>query len=426
MSDDYVDFRTDGSNASKAKKGIYLSKTSIILYTCVVVVLLVAEGLIIGLVGRPDCDVVRIAETTQAPPKPVDSTAAPVMTTAGPTGVWANIRLPLDLIPESYVVDLRPILEADADGKYWFFGSSSVRYRCENPTKHVVIHTTKLEFTEDDVSLTSGGSNVDVANTMFYEPNQYFVVETAENCVKGQMYTLAFNNFKGELADDLDGLYRSEYDKSTGEHVVMATTQMQATGARKTFPCFDEPALKAKFAITLWFREDQGYFAISNMPVESSKTDTFDGATWTAYVFEESVPMSTYLLAMVVSDFGSVQNHTTAGVQTRIYGRQEPIDAGEAEYAAIITPQILDFFVDYFNVSYPLPKSDQIGVPDFGAGAMENWGLVIYREVYVLYNEKTSTINYKIRITNIISHELAHQVYYFTYASLECRIGPLV
>ncbi|XP_039261490.2 aminopeptidase N-like [Styela clava] len=393
------------------KNGFFLSKTAVILGSIVVVALFVVEGLLIGLVGRPVCEpYAPLPESTKAPQS--SSTTAGTSTTttdATETGPWTNIRLPNNLIPDDYEVELRPVLEADTAGKYWFYGTSSVWYRCVEPTNHIIIHSNKLDYATENLVLEKDGTIVNIKSSMFYVPNQYLVVETEDPCIKDGYYKLTVKDFVGELTDDLAGLYRSEYVNSAGDNVVIATTQMQATDARKTFPCFDEPALKANFTITLWVKDGTSYFPLCNMPKAGTKTDTFDGESWTGTVFQESVPMSTYLLAMVISDFGVAENTTSDGtVQTNIYGRKELMANGDAAYAALVTPAILDYFADYFKIPYPLPKSDQVGVPDFGAGAMENWGLIIYREPYILYNSSTTAFNYKITVTSIVAHELAH------------------
>ncbi|KAG8012295.1 Aminopeptidase N [Nibea albiflora] len=221
--------------------------------------------------------------------------------------------------------------------------------------------------------------------------------------MKGHRYRL-FTKFTGELADDLGGFYRSVYMEN-GEEKVVATTQMQPTDARKAFPCFDEPAMKAVFYITLI--HDKGTVALSNGEEKESKIISIEGHELRQTIFEPTEKMSTYLLAFIVSDFGSV-NNTIDGVLIRIFARKSAIDARQGHYALNKTGPILKFFEKYYNSSYPLPKSDQIALPDFNAGAMENWGLITYRETALLYDESFSSNSNKQRIATIIAHELAH------------------
>ncbi|KAK5620749.1 hypothetical protein CRENBAI_019140 [Crenichthys baileyi] len=180
---------------------------------------------------------------------------------------------------------------------------------------------------------------------------------------------------------------------------------MQPTDARKAFPCFDEPALKAYFRITLL--HELGTVALSNGKEIETTPINKEGEEVLKTVFERTERMSTYLLAFIVSDYAHI-NNTIDEVQIRIYARKPAIAAGEGDYALRITGPILKFFEEYYNSMYPLPKSDQIAIPDFNAGAMENWGLITYRETALLYDEDFSSNSNKQRIATIIAHELAH------------------
>ncbi|XP_068814489.1 aminopeptidase N [Struthio camelus] len=336
------------------------------------------------------------------------TTTAPI-TTAAPSNLWNQWRLPTALKPESYEVTLRPFLKPNENQMYIFTGNSTVVFICEEPTDIILIHSNKLNYTMQggfhiSLQVVDGSSPPAINKTWLETTTQYLVVQLAAPLQKGQYYRL-FSIFTGELADDLAGFYRSEYMDGT-ETKVVATTQMQATDARKAFPCFDEPAMKANFTVTIIHPTD--HKAISNMPAKSTWQQQIDGESWNVTEFLTTPKMSTYLLAFIVSQFESVEN-TSGRVLIRIWGRPQAIAEGQGSYALQVTGPILSFFEQHYNTSYPLPKSDQVGLPDFNAGAMENWGLVTYRENSLLYDNAYSSIGNKERVVTVIAHELAHQ-----------------
>ncbi|NXV17294.1 AMPN Aminopeptidase, partial [Cepphus grylle] len=327
-----------------------------------------------------------------------------------PSNPWNRWRLPATLMPESYEVTLQPFLTPDANNMYIFKGNSSVVFVCKEATNLILIHSNKLNYTMQGSFLVSleavGGSGAPhISKTWLESTTQYLVVQLDGQLQKGQRYRL-FSIFTGELADDLAGFYRSEYVDESGETKVVATTQMQAADARKAFPCFDEPAMKATFTVTLIHPSD--HKAISNMPVSSTRQEMMDRMSWNITTFQTTPKMSTYLLAFIVSQFEFVGN-TSENVLIRIWGRPKAIAEGQGNYALEVTGPILKFFEKSYNMPYPLPKSDQVGLPDFNAGAMENWGLVTYRENSLLFDNTYSSIGNKERVVTVIAHELAHQ-----------------
>ncbi|XP_075998652.1 aminopeptidase N-like [Genypterus blacodes] len=344
--------------------------------------------------------------TTTKPP--VTTTSTPTPSTPAPSNEpWDKYRLPKSLLPKHYNITLRPWLTPQPlTGLYIFEGESMVVFECVEETDLILIHSNKLNYTTQEnghlVLLNSiGGVQAPSIKITWPQPTtQFLVIQLNGKLTKGTSYQLV-TVFTGELADDLGGFYRSEYMEDGGKRVV-ATTQMQPTDARKAFPCFDEPAMKAIFYITLL--HPPGTIALSNGR-EIGNRSILENFLKT--VFEPTEKMSTYLLAFIVSDFGFIANEVE-GVMIRIYARKSAIDAGQGEYALNITGPILKFFEKYYNSSYPLPKSDQIALPDFNAGAMENWGLITYRETALLYDKEFSSNSNKQRIATIIAHELAH------------------
>ncbi|XP_019216757.1 aminopeptidase Ey [Oreochromis niloticus] len=326
-----------------------------------------------------------------------------------PTEPWDEYRLPKNLVPETYNVTLWPRLTPDpTTGLYIFLGNSVVDFECVEDTDLILIHSNKLNYTkfENQLARLMPVSSVEapaIKSSWFQDVTQYLVLELDGTLKKGHKYRL-YTEFIGELADDLGGFYRSEYVED-GKKRVMATTQMQPTDARKSFPCFDEPAMKAYFYITLI--HDRGTTALSNGKEIETTEINLDGQDLLKTVFERTEKMSTYLLAFIVSDYDYIGN-SIDGVEIRIFARKSAIAAGQGQYALSKTGPILKFFEQYYDSKYPLPKSDQIAIPDFNAGAMENWGLITYRETALLYDEAFSSNANKERIATIIAHELAH------------------
>ncbi|KAK2524434.1 Anpep [Columba guinea] len=348
----------------------------------------------------------KVTDTADTPTTAATTTAA----TTSPTEAWNRWRLPTTLMPESYEVTLQPFLKPKDNSTYIFKGNSSVVFLCVEATNLILIHSNKLNYTQQGAFLASlqaldNSNEPAITRTWLETTTQYLVVQLESPLQQGQRYRLV-SSFTGELADDLAGFYRSEYEDESGVRRVVATTQMQAADARKAFPCFDEPAMKANFTVTLIHPSD--HHAISNMPPRSTWQQEIDGEMWNVTEFETTPKMSTYLLAFIVSQFSYVHN-MSENVLIRIWGRPEAIAEGQGEYALQVTGPILKFFEGHYNTAYPLPKSDQVGLPDFNAGAMENWGLVTYRENALLYDNTYSSIGNKERVVTVIAHELAHQ-----------------
>ncbi|XP_045680750.1 aminopeptidase N [Phyllostomus hastatus] len=338
-----------------------------------------------------------------------------VATTLDQSKPWNRYRLPGTLEPESYRVKLRPYLTPTKDGLYIFEGSSTVRFRCKEATDVIIIHSKKLKYvkTSEQHMVTlrgvDGAPVPAIDRTELVEVTEYLVVHLKGQLQKGSLYEMD-SKFEGELADDLAGFYRSEY-MDGGVKKVLATTQMQSADARKSFPCFDEPAMKARFNITLV--HPNNLTALSNMLPKGPSTPLEDDPSWNETEFHTTPVMSTYLLAYIVSEFTSVEQTETMGpgnnVLIRIWARPSATKAGHGDYALKVTGPILKFFSDHYATPYPLEKSDQIGLPDFNAGAMENWGLVTYRENSLLFDPQVSSSSNKERVVTVIAHELAHQ-----------------
>ncbi|XP_028286018.1 aminopeptidase N-like [Parambassis ranga] len=326
------------------------------------------------------------------------------------TAPWNRYRLPASLVPEFYNITLWPRLSRDPEtGLYIFTGQSVVQFECVEETDLILIHSNKLNYTElDDTHTTrltaSGAASAPSITASWLQPQtQYLVLQLSGALSVGLKYQL-YTEFTGELADDLAGFYRSEYEED-GVRKIVATSQMHPTHARKTFPCFDEPAMKAVFHMTVI--HPPGTVALSNGMETDVANISVGGVSVTQTRFQPTKKMSTYLLAIVVSDY----THLTAtqdDTLIRVWARRKAIEQGQGDYALNVTGPVLDFLQGYYNISYPLSKSDQIALPDFYFGAMENWGLVTYRETKLLYDPVTSSNGNRETTATIIAHELAH------------------
>ena len=203
------------------------------------------------------------------------------------------------------------------------------------------------------------------------------------------------------------GFYRSSYKDQDGNTKYLATTQMEPTDARRAFPCFDEPSLKATYTITLI--ADKHHTCLSNMDQASEKEveSKIVGGKRKAVTFNKTPLMSSYLLAFIVGELKVIESNDFR-VPVRVYATiDKNIEHGR--FSLDIAAKTLDFYEKTFDSKFPLPKMDMVAIPDFSAGAMENWGLITYRVVDLLYDEKTSGASAKQRVAEVVQHELAHQ-----------------
>lgn len=207
--------------------------------------------------------------------------------------------------------------------------------------------------------------------------------------------------FSGEITDGMHGLYPCYYEHDGVKKELLAT-QFESHHAREAFPCIDEPEAKATFDVTL--TTEEGVVVLGNMPVKDQRIENRQLVTQ----FETSPRMSSYLLAWVVGELQKKSAKTKSGVEVNIYATpaQEP---ASLDFALDIATRGIEFFDEYFDIPYPLPKSDHVALPDFSSGAMENWGLITYREIALLTDPKTGSLQTRQQAALTITHELSHQ-----------------
>lgn len=207
--------------------------------------------------------------------------------------------------------------------------------------------------------------------------------------------------FKGDITDAMHGMYPCYYEHG-GDRKELIATQFESHHAREVFPCIDEPEAKATFDVVLETEDD--VTVLGNMPI---KRQTKQDTRLTTH-FMRTPRMSTYLVAWVYGELHSQSGITKGGVEVNIWAT--PAQPKESlTFALSIAIRTIDFFDDYFDTPYPLPKSDHVALPDFSSGAMENWGLITYREIALLADPKTISVSSKHYIATVIAHELSHQ-----------------
>ncbi|XP_061600220.1 glutamyl aminopeptidase [Cololabis saira] len=389
----------------KEHKSYCIRKKHVIIICVTVVVCSVAVGLGVGL----STDTSSPQDPTPRPPEPPEPTEppppgrGPCMPSSDSSGDWRNFRLPDYVKPVHYDLHIEPDLVADT-----YTGTVDIQLEVSKPTRHLWLHIRET-FVRSTPRLRRldgrGGERALSVKTCFeYRPEQYVVVEATETLPvtgPGEMYVLSLD-FQGWLNGSLVGFYRVVYTEG-GISKKIAATDHQPTDARKSFPCFDEPNKKATYTVSI--THDADYGALSNMPLEGDPEQLPGNRRKTS--FQKSIPMSTYLVCFAVHQFKFVERHSSRGIPLRIYA--QPSQLKTAEYAANTTKIIFDHFEEYFNMSYSILKLDKIAIPDFGTGAMENWGLITYRENNLLYDENESSSYNKQRVASVIAHELVHQ-----------------
>ncbi len=307
-----------------------------------------------------------------------------------------RVLLPKNVVPLKYALELAVDLE-----KFVFDGDEKVELQVVEETATVVLHAKELLIKQ--VTFTPAGASqsiemIGLAHDLRHHTLAFTFASPLPVGV-GELHVL----FQGAHNNQMAGFYRSGYKDIEGKSKVMVSTQFESLDARRAFPCWDEPAVKAVFEVTLVI--PRALTAFSNMPEVASSEAPGTGKRTVKYA--PTPKMSTYLLAFVVGEFDFVQDMTKHGVLVRVY--TPPGKAAEGQFGLKVAKDTLDLYDDFFAVPYPLPKLDMVAIPEFAMGAMENWGLVTYREVDILINEQKASSQQKQRVATVVAHELAHQ-----------------
>ncbi|KAI8618969.1 peptidase family M1-domain-containing protein [Chytriomyces sp. MP71] len=313
--------------------------------------------------------------------------------------------LPGWLVPSHYKLWLEPNLET-----FTFDGTVNIDVDVKEDTNKVVLNSKNL--TIHKASITVGEKTQEAVSITFNTEKEQVTFEFADVISAGNSAVI-FSSFTGIHNEQMAGFYKSTYNDDQGNKKHLVVTQFEATDCRQCFPSYDEPALKATFDCTLVV--DTDLVALSNMnEISCVPFVNTAGKNVKEVAFARTPLMSTYLVAFVVGDLESIETvavprkpENAQPITVRLFTAKGLVEQGR--FALGVAARTLEFFSEYFNEAYPLPKCDMVAIPDFSAGAMENWGLITYRNVYLLCDEKNSTSSAKKQVAYVVGHELAHQ-----------------
>ena len=268
--------------------------------------------------------------------------------------------------------------------------SGKVTITGEAKTSKVSLHQKDLTIEAVEVAGQARPFALDKDNEALYVE-----LEAAGSVVVTITYT-------GKITDNMTGIYPSYYTVD-GVKKEIISTQFESHFAREAFPSVDEPEAKATFDLALKFDQAEGELALSNMP----EIDVENRKATGVWKFETTPRMSSYLLAFAAGDIQGITAKTKNGTLVGIYATKAHPESN-LEFALDIAVRCIEFYEEYYGVKYPIPQSLHVALPDFSAGAMENWGLVTYREIYLLVDENSTALSRQ-TVALVVAHELAHQ-----------------
>jgi len=303
-------------------------------------------------------------------------------------------RLPGGVVPSRYEIRLEPDLST-----FQFTGEETIAVEVGEQTDEIVLHAAELAIEAVAAEDARGESR---AATPLLEPETERLRCRFQRPLPPGPWRLRLR-FRGALNDQLRGFYRSRIKGGDGrEESFLAVTQFEATDARRAFPCWDEPAFKAVFQVTLVIPE--GLTAVSNSRLLEARA--LPGTGKQTLRFAPTIPMSTYLVAWVVGRLVATERRTGGATPIRVFCApgKERLATAALEVAAFS----LSFFESYYGIPYPGDKLDLIAIPDFAFGAMENLGAITFRETALLLDEATASHAERVRVAEVVAHEIAH------------------
>jgi aminopeptidase N len=297
-------------------------------------------------------------------------------------------RLPQMAVPDNYVLTFTPNFDNDT-----FAGQETIQIKVLKPTNNIVLNATEIHF--QDVSIASAGTTQKAQVSL--EKEDEMVSLKVDKPLQPGSATIQIR-YQGILNNQLRGFYLGKLEDGKK----YAVTQFEATDARRAFPSFDEPAYKATFDITII--ADKGLTAISNGKILADAPGPAENKH--TVHFATTAKMSTYLVAMAVGDFEYIEG-SSDGIPIRVYG--PPGSKPNSKYALRMAEECVHYYDQYFGIKYRFQKLDMIGLPDFAAGAMENTGLITYREAMLQIDDQHASVRKHKDVAVYIAHEIAHQ-----------------
>ncbi len=302
-------------------------------------------------------------------------------------------RLPSTVSPQRYAIRLTPDLTT-----WTFTGQVIVTLQIHQPVREIVLNAAELEIRSPTLMDASGKAHS--ASVSFDSENEQACFSFAADIAPGAGELNL--QFSGILNDKLHGFYRSTYKGADGQDKPLASTQFESTDARRAFPCWDEPAIKAVYQVTLVV--DEQLTAISNAGV--ARETVLPGTGKKEVVFADTMKMSTYLVAFIVGEFEATEPVMIGDAPLRVWA--VPGKKRLASFAVAIGKASLEHFSAYYDIAYPGDKLDLIAIPDFASGAMENLGAITFRETALLVDGEKATRAELERVADVVSHENAH------------------
>lgn len=318
--------------------------------------------------------------------------------------------------PDNYEIELSP----DRD-KMTFSGAVIISgYKVGRPASRLTLHQSGLKIINAEITKREKKTSTDIPIKRINHHKSFDEVRLhSRDVIYPGHYTIKLS-FRGQITQAMNGMYPSVFQSGTSQKKLIAT-QFESHHAREVFPCIDEPEAKATFDLSLIV--PSGETVLSNTPIKKQEIIVDQHAAklfkisknhkkavkrpLTRTVFEKTPVMSTYLLAFVFGELDYKESKTKQGVVVRTYAT--PDNVKFTNFSLDVAVKCLEFYNDYFGIEYPLAKCDMVAMPDFASGAMENWGLVTYREQTLLIDPHNSTLSNKQWVAMVIAHELAHQ-----------------